>query len=449
MKVLFKTLGCRLNEAEVEQWSHDFLTHGYQITRNIDDAGLIILNSCAVTGEASRKSRHAINRLHKQNPSAKLVVTGCHADLHTTDVAASLNVDLVVKNRDKNHLFRQAQQQLNLPEFIDTDTAILDNPLYSRGRHRAFIKVQDGCRHRCTFCIVTVARGAEQSRQIKEIVQDINRYHALGFQEAVLTGVHLGGYGSEINENLSTLLEAILVDTDIPRIRMGSLEPWDIPENFFTLLQNPRLMPHLHLPLQSGCDQTLKRMARRCKTDEFEQMVALARNSKPGINITTDIIVGFPGETESEWQQSYAFIKKIQFGHIHSFSYSARAGTTAASFPNQVTNVVKKMRSKQLIQLATEMKVSALQTMVGKQSPVLWERKKSDDNGQAYLLGYTDNYFRVKTLSAQAHILENNVTTTRFTQIDTEDRVLLGEPDIQNIADNNVKQHSHIPIISL
>ena len=192
--------------------------------------------------------------------------------------------------------------------------------MFSRGRQRAFVKVQDGCRYRCTFCIVTVARGEEHSRAIADIVEEINALQQQGIQEAIITGVHLGGYGSDNNSNLLELIKAILAQTTIPRLRLGSLEPWELPDGFFELFKNPRLLPHLHLPLQSGSDSVLKRMARRCKTAEFAEIVATARAEIPYFNITTDIIVGFPGETEAEWRESLAFIAGIGFGHIHIFS---------------------------------------------------------------------------------------------------------------------------------
>jgi threonylcarbamoyladenosine tRNA methylthiotransferase MtaB len=197
---------------------------------------------------------------------------------------------------------------------MDTMPTMATDPgetsLFTRGRQRAFIKVQDGCRYRCTFCIVTVARGEEASRAIQTVVNEINELHQQGITEAILTGVHLGGYGSDLGINLSDLIKAILAETDIPRLRLGSLEPWELPDDFFELFHNPRLMPHLHLPLQSGSDSVLRRMARRCKTEEFSAIVQQLRAKIPHFNITTDIIVGFPGETEQEWQESFNFIKQ-------------------------------------------------------------------------------------------------------------------------------------------
>ncbi|MEN8260273.1 MAG: tRNA (N(6)-L-threonylcarbamoyladenosine(37)-C(2))-methylthiotransferase MtaB, partial [Pseudomonadota bacterium] len=335
MHVHLKTLGCRLNEAELETWAQEFQGAGMNISRDPQQADLIVLNSCAVTQQAVRKSRQMIRRIHRDNPTAKLVVSGCYVTLNPDEAAQTLGVDLVISNADKNRLVELTQRELALESMPALSTEPAEVSLFSRGRQRAFVKVQDGCRYRCTFCIVTVARGAERSRAIKDIVDEINRLHQQGIQEAVLTGVHLGGYGGDLDTGLDTLINAILTDTEIPRLRLGSLEPWDLPKSFFKQFQNPRLMPHLHLPLQSGCDSVLRRMARRCKTEEFACLAEQARREIPDINITTDIIVGFPGETEEEWRSGLNFIEKIGFGHIHIFSYSKREETKAASMPEQ------------------------------------------------------------------------------------------------------------------
>jgi threonylcarbamoyladenosine tRNA methylthiotransferase MtaB len=268
--------------------------------------------------------------------------------------------------------------------------------------------VQDGCRYRCTFCIVTIARGEEVSRPVQAIVNEINALHQQGVNEVILTGVHLGGYGGDINSDLTTLINAILEQTQILRLRLGSLEPWDLPDNFFTLFENPRLMPHLHLPLQSGCDSVLKRMARRCKTQEFAQIVSQARQQIPHFNLTSDIIVGFPGETAEEWQESYDFIKKIGFGHLHIFSYSPREGTKAATLPNQVLNDVKKLRSQQLHELARQMKQDFMQSQLGLTFSVLWEAQLENlPNGEPLRFGYTPNYLRVACV--EKNHLENKI----------------------------------------
>lgn len=425
MKVYLKALGCRLNEAELEQWSQEFQAEGYRISRDGTGADLVVLNTCAVTNEASRKSRYLINRLHRDNPTAKLVVTGCHASLEPEQVADTLGVDLVIRNDQKAKLAPIAREQLTLPTMPLSATAPNDIALYSRGRHRAFIKVQDGCRYRCTFCIVTIARGEERSRSIAEIIEEVRRFHASGIAEIVLAGVHVGGYGSDTGSSLKALVQAILDDTDIPRIRFASVEPWDLPEDFFQLFANPRVMPHMHLPLQSGSDAVLRCMARRCKTTDFRRLAEQARSCIDDFNITTDIIAGFPGETEAEWEQSMAFIASVGFGHVHIFPYSPRSGTKAASLPNQVDKATKQRRCRELAQLAAEMKTQALQAMVDKQAEVLWEKPvREDHRGQPRFSGYTPNYHRVEIHSDDN--LEYHVTSTTLQRVDRESLVLLG-----------------------
>jgi len=426
MQIHLKTLGCRLNEAELENWAQGFQQAGHSICRDIHQADLIILNSCAVTQEAVRKSRQQIRRIHRDNPEAKLVVSGCYVSLNEEEAAQLLGVDLIISNKDKNQLVDIVLNQLNITAMPQLATEPGETALFNRGRQRAFVKVQDGCRYRCTFCIVTVARGKEKSRPLNEIIEEINRLHAQGIQEVILTGVHLGGFGSDINSDLSSLIKTILAETDIPRLRLGSLEPWELPETFFDLFSNARLMPHLHLPLQSGADSVLRRMARRCKTAEFRQMVTQARHNNPLFNITTDIIVGFPGETEQEWQQSLEFIEQSGFGHIHIFTYSTRQGTKAATMPEPVPNAIKKQRSQHLHQSAEKMKQDFMQQNFGKTWPVLWEgQREMLDNGQQRVFGYTSNYLRVACDIKPNRHIENQIISA--TLVSTEKDYCLTE----------------------
>ncbi len=415
MQIHLKTLGCRLNEAELETWAQAFQVKGHGITRNLSDAQLVIINSCAVTQDAVKKSKQMIRRIHRDNPQAKLVVSGCYATLNEEEAAQLMGVDLIVSNKDKNQLVEKVLAELNLDSMPAMSTEPGEVSLFSRGRQRAFVKVQDGCRYRCTFCIVTVARGEESSRPIQNVIDEINTLHAQGINEAIITGVHLGGYGSDISSNLVELITEILAKTEIPRLRLGSLEPWELPNDFFELFKNPRLMPHLHLPLQSGSDSVLKRMARRCKTEEFGQMVNLARATIPHFNITTDIIVGFPGETEQEWQESIDYIQRIGFGHIHIFSYSPREGTKAAGLPNQIAQNIKKQRSKQLHELADTLRQSFIANNLGNSVAVLWEgQSQALDNGKRRYFGYTPNYCRVACeVDANAN-LENQIHPTQL-----------------------------------
>ncbi len=430
MYVYLKALGCRLNEAELERWGCSFQARGDEITNNPDKADLVVINTCAVTQEAVRKSRQIIRRAQRINPQAKLVISGCYASLPTSHQVNTDGIDLVVPNRNKDDLVGIVSRKLEL----ETKSAIVAEPsvetaLFARGRNRAFIKIQDGCRYRCTFCIVTVARGTERSRAIAEIVREINKLAEHDIKEAVLTGVHVGGYGSDTGNSLYDLIGAILADTDLPRLRLASVEPWDLPENFFELFHNPRLMPHMHLPLQSGSDSVLRRMARRCKTGAFEQLVNQAREQVANFNLTTDIIVGFPGETEQEWREGLEFIEKIGFAHIHIFRYSPRQGTKAAQLPNQISKQLIKQRSKELHQLASRMKREALEHHVGQIFPVLWEQATGhcEAEREVQYHGYTPNYLKVSIKVLSGENLENKIQSTKLTSVSDQGESLLAE----------------------
>ena len=392
MRVFLKALGCRLNEAELETWTRDCRARGYTLADDAAQADLVVINTCAVTGESVRKSRQLIRRAQRSNPLAKLVVSGCYTALQPEQSAAELGVDLVVPNPDKDRLIGIAAERLDLPVMPETATEPGENALLARGRHRAFIKVQDGCRYRCAFCIVTKARGDERSRTITDVVDEVRLVHAEGVNEVVLAGVHLGGYGSDLGTDLVALVTALLAETDIPRVRLGSLEPWELASGFWSLFANPRLMPHLHLPMQSGADSVLRRMSRRCRTHEFRELAATARASVPGFNITTDIIVGFPGETDAEWAQTLAFTREMKFGHVHIFSYSPRIGTKAATMAGQVDRKTKRLRSRQLHGVAARSRREVLQGLVGTTTDMLIEQRT--DGGR--YAGYSTNFVRIE-----------------------------------------------------
>lgn len=398
MRVKLSALGCRLNEAELAGWSRELESRGCRVASDGDPADLVVLNTCAVTAEAVRKSRQQLRRLQRENPRAQVVVSGCAVSLGEEAQLGELGVDLIVPNHDKDRLVAIAQDALSLPLMPASATAPGAAALFARGRQRAFVKIQDGCRYQCSFCITTRARGAERSRPVSEVCQEINQLVADGIQEVVLTGVHAAGYGSDIGSSLETLLAAVLAETDVRRVRLGSVEPWGLSDRFWSLFEDARLMPHLHLPLQSGSDSVLKRMARRCKTAEFARLVKTAREASPGFNITTDLIVGFPGETEAEWQQTLDFVADVGFGDLHIFSYSPRQGTRAAEMPNQVPAEVKRERSRALHRLGLRLKREALAGHLGRVHPVLIEGDESHapDRDAAAQVGYTPQYQLVR-----------------------------------------------------
>lgn len=418
MRVLLKAIGCRLNEAELETWAEQFRRDGHHVCDEGDDADVVVFNTCAVTREAARKSRQNVGRLHRKNPRAKMIVSGCYATLSPQQLEEEMGVDLIVDNQNKHRLVEIAKSTFDMPTMPAFATAPDSSALFQRNRQRAFIKIQDGCRYRCTFCIVTVARGEERSRTVEEILQEINQLVESGIRECVLTGVHVGGYGSDLGVSLDELVRRILDETDLPRLRFASVEPWDLPERFWQLFENPRLMPHMHLPLQSGADTVLRRMARRCKTTQFEALVNDARTHIPNFNVTTDLIVGFPGETEEEWQQTMAFVESVGFGHMHIFTYSPREGTRAASLPNPVPSPVQQQRSREMHLLAANLKQAFLQTQLGQEQTVLWEGSFKTEDDQLCVAGYTPNYLRVLQPTATPEVFKNqlqDVTLARLT----------------------------------
>lgn len=431
MPIHLASLGCRLNEAELEQWTRLLTDSGHTLTSTPTDASTIVLNTCAVTTEAARKSRHLIRRLHRDNPTAQLIITGCYAHLSRAQIESLPGVSLVLDNLQKDFLVDHIPPPPPAPP-PDPPTpanAADDWQPFAASRTRAFIKVQDGCRNRCTFCIVTIARGQERSRPLADIIAEVNDlHHRHGYQEVVLAGVHLGGYGSDLDCSLADLVDALLAHTTIPRIRLGSLEPWDIPPNFWTRwpASGGRLCPHLHLPLQSGCDATLKRMARRCDTERFSALTADARAHIPHLSISTDLIVGFPGETDDEWTQTLSFIRTQSFSHIHLFTYSPRPGTTAARMRDHVPPATAQARMHQAQAAAQHMKRAHLEAQVGSMTEVLWEGEPTPSPDQSLWRweGYTDNFLRVVADSPPQTHLRGTRALTLLTDL---------SPDLQHL----------------
>ena len=423
MDVYLNTLGCRLNEAELEHWQRELEAGGDRVVSRVEDAQVTVLNTCAVTHLAGRKSRQSIRQLHRKNPASKLVVTGCYAVLDAEKIAEMEGVDLVVDNLSKESLVSELREKLDVESMprMAEEPGEEGSHVYAATRTRAFLKIQDGCRNRCTFCVVTILRGDERSIPVETVLDRVRTLHSEGYQEVVLTGVHLGGYGSDIGSSLYQLVQRVLNETDVPRIRLTSLEPWDLPEGFFTLWRNPRLQPHLHLPLQSGCDTTLKRMSRRATVESYKALVDDARANIPDLTLTTDLIVGFPGEDEEEWQETLETVKSIGFGHMHIFSYSAREGTKAARLKGHVMPEQKKARSRELHALAGEMKQRHLESFLGQTRSVLFEgHSELNDDGTRWCTGYTDNYLRVRVRVPGATKLTNVIAPVVLEQSNGE-----------------------------
>jgi len=418
VRIRLDSVGCRLNLGEIDSLGRTFAAAGHRIVGPGDAVDLVVFNTCAVTQAAGRKSRHVVRQLKRAHPTASFVVTGCYATLEP-ETTAALDVDLVVDNAGKDDLPRLLAAA-GLLRDADPIPAVEASPIAAPefDRTRAFVKVQDGCENRCTFCIVTVARGQGRSSSQPHVIAELNELVEAGYQEAVLSGVHLGSFGHERGnaKGLQQLVQMILAETDLPRLRLSSLEPWDLDAEFFSLWKEPRLLPHLHLPLQSGCDATLQRMARRTDQKRFSTLMRQARAAIPDVSITTDVIVGFPGETDAEFEDSIAFIEAMNFARLHIFRYSRREGTAAANMPNQVPADVMQARSKRMHALGAELERNFQDLFVGTTQSVLWEQSEPFGLGQRWS-GLTGNYLRVVTETSADVDLKNRITDVELIEV--------------------------------
>lgn len=412
-KVFLDTVGCRLNQSEIEVYARHLKAAGHMLVDSPDQADLVIINTCTVTSKAASDSRQKIRQAARAG-APRIAVTGCWSTLEPSYAAGMANVQWVIPNENKATLIANI---LELPEEIfDLEPIVRESVPGSRLRTRAFIKVQDGCNNRCTFCITTIARGSSRSLPTNEVVREIRAAEADGVQEVVLTGVHMGAWGADLqpSHHLSDLIKNVLQGTDIPRIRLSSIEPWDLDADFFDLWENPRLCRHLHLPLQSGSHTTLHRMGRKTTPQDYKQLTNLARSVCPEIAITTDVITGFPGESEDEFLESLAFVQEIEFAGGHVFPYNERAGTVAAKMPDQITHAIRKERSKKMRSLLKESAQRYRQNFVGKHMPVLWESAVETTPDHWQLSGITDNYLRV--YAQYTHDVHNQITGVRMTR---------------------------------
>ena len=385
MKIAVDTLGCKLNQAETEALARQFVEAGYELVQHADEADVYILNTCTVTRAADAKARHLLRLVHRKNPGAFVIATGCYAQRMASELKNIAGVSCVVNNSEKANLLQLLQK---IPK---KETAVKNTPYESSPfRTRSFIKIQDGCQNFCAYCIVPYVRSIETSVPSDVIINDINRRVSEGYQEIVLTGTRVGGYVFS-GMNLKSLLARILNETKIPRIRLSSLQPQEITPELIKLWQNQRLCPHFHLSLQSGSASVLERMKRRYTPEAYQWAVNLIRREVPAVAITTDVIVGFPGETDKEFEESLEFCKQIGFARIHVFAYSPRSGTAAAGMAGQIPDKVKKESSQKMLTLAEESAHIFRESFTGESMDVLWE-KQTDDGDWS---GITGNYIRV------------------------------------------------------
>jgi len=401
MKVHLDSLGCRLNQSEIEGFGRQFRAAGYELVADPEHSDLVVINTCTVTQDAASASRARVRNAHRRQPQAAIVLTGCWSTLEQESALALPGVVLAVPNPAKGALVKQVIGTTS--DRFDLDP-VARKPLPGiRTRTRAFVKAQDGCDHHCTFCLTTLARGPASSLPIDSVVNQVRAAVAGGAQEAVISGVQLSGYGSGLpgNPRLTDLVQAVLERTEIPRLRLSSLEPWGLPEGFFSLWQDPRLCRQLHFPLQSGSPSTLRRMGRPTRPSGYSQLVERARRAIPGLAVTTDLIAGFPGETETEFQESLRFAEQMQFADAHVFPYSARPGTGAARLPDRVDPMEAKARAQTLRLAVADSASSYRRQFVSRRLDVLWEAGSRLGPDGWTLSGWSDNYIRVTTKAPQ------------------------------------------------
>ena len=431
-KVALHNLGCKVNAYETEAMQQMLEAAGYEIVPFEPGADIYVINTCSVTNIADRKSRQMLHKAKKMNPDAIVVAAGCYVQADTKKAEADASIDIIIGNNKKQELipilesYRTGHQKTT--ECVDINhTKEYENLEIDRTEEhtRAYLKVQDGCNQFCTYCIIPYARGRIRSKKTEDVVNEVKRLAASGCQEVVLTGIHLSSYGKERpedQENLLTLIQAVHQVDGIERIRLGSLEPGIITEEFAAAISSlPKVCPHFHLSLQSGCTTTLKRMNRRYTAEEYREKCEILRKYYPAPALTTDVITGFPGETEKEFEESRSFVDSIHFYETHIFPYSKREGTKAAGMPDQLTEQVKKERSRILIALGKEHQREYMEQFLGQEKEVLFEEQQTVE-GQEYWTGHTMEYLKIAVISEEN--LENKRVMVQLREMIGQDLIL-------------------------
>ncbi len=419
MRMFFTNLGCKLNQAEVDALKRRFVAAGHRLSPSLAEADCHVVNSCTVTHLAARDSRKVARRGRRVNPAMRTVLTGCYATEQPGEAARIAGVDLVVANDDKDRLVERVHEAFPdvVPAATEAGLAIPYVPL-EMGLARALVKVEDGCNMRCSFCIIPATRGRQRSRPVSEAVADVQALADGGYQEVVITGVQISEY-RDGEARLYDLVNALLEQTTVPRLRVTSIAPWRFDERLLDLWRahQPRLCRHMHLSLQSGCTATLRRMRRPYRAEQYADLVARIRAAVPEMAITTDVIVGFPGETDEEFAESLAFVESMAFAKPHIFTFSPRAGTHAEGLPDPVSPQVKKARVHAMIEIAQASGRAFLQQQVGTRAHVVWE-----DERRGRMTGMTDHYARVfrdgEVDPAQVAALQGQIEEVRLDRVD-------------------------------
>ena len=419
-KVAFCTLGCKVNQYETNAMEQKFIQAGYQIKNFNEKADIYIINTCTVTNMSDKKSRQMIRKAKQLNGNAIVVAVGCYVQTAKEQLENIKELDLILGNNEKKDIvkyiekYRKGEKQRKYNDVLHQDEYDEYGFVTHIEQTRAIVKVQDGCDRFCSYCAIPYARGKVRSRKIENIVAEITKLAEEGIKEVVITGIHIASYGKDLKEDIGLIdvLEKINEINGIQRIRLGSLEPMLINESFLKRLAKlEKICHHFHLSLQSGCDETLKRMNRRYTTEEFRNVVRLLRNTYDDVILTTDIIVGFPGETENEFERTYEFLKEINFYKMHVFKYSRRDGTKAATMPNQIAPNIQEERSKKLISLSNKNQQIYNESYVGKTVQVLFE-----EASKGYIKGHTQNYL-VVNIKEDIEKFHNQIVPVKITSI--------------------------------
>ena len=425
-KVAFCTLGCKVNQYETNAMEESFKNSGYKIVNFEEKADIYVINTCTVTNMSDKKSRQMIRKAKQLNGKSVVVAVGCYAQVSKDKLEEIAEVNLILGNNEKKEIVKYVEEfqkekivhledVLHQKEFIDFGTTT------NMEKTRAVIKVQDGCDRFCSYCIIPYARGRVRSRRVESIIEEVKSLAKNGVKEIVLTGIHIASYGKDFKEDISLidLLQEINKIDKIERIRLGSLEPTIINEEFLKrLLRLEKICHHFHLSLQSGCDETLKRMNRRYTTEEFENVTKLLRNTYNDVILTTDVIVGFPGETEEEFNKTYEFLKRICFYKMHIFKYSRRKGTKADLMQNQIIPEIQEKRSKKLIELSNKNQEEYNKEYVGQTVEVLFEEQDGE-----YIKGHTANYLVVKVKKYSIEKYHNEIKNVKILEADNEELI--------------------------
>ncbi|GAA0768179.1 tRNA (N(6)-L-threonylcarbamoyladenosine(37)-C(2))-methylthiotransferase MtaB [Clostridium subterminale] len=429
MKVALYTLGCRVNSYESEAMAEKFIKEGYEVVSFDEFSDVYVINTCTVTNMGDKKSRQMIGRARRHNPEAIIAVVGCYSQIASDEIAQIEGVDVVLGSRNKGdivHWVNRAREESK--QVIEVKDVLKDNKFEElaineyQDKTRAFLKIQDGCNRFCSYCLIPFARGGVCSKEPEQILKEVKELSKNGFKEIILSGVHTASYGVDLEGDwdLVKILEEINKIEGIERIRIGSIDPTFFTEGVIERICNlEKMCPHFHLSLQSGCDVTLRRMNRKYTAQEYKDVVESLRKHMKDVSITTDIIAGFPGESNGEFEATYEFLKGIKLSKMHIFKYSKRTGTKAAEMPFQVDGLIKEERSKKLIELNNTLEVEFMEKFIGREMRVLYEEAISGKENT--YVGYTENYIKVITESEEN--IEGKILPTKLVSVENENMV--------------------------